>query len=134
MIYKPGQGYWTRLLTAFGAGTVVLAGVGWMWDKMGAINAIQQNVTYWRAGMAVAVIALFGAILFFLLNRPRIVDFMIATEIEMKKVHWPSWKEITGSTLVVIYGTIFLALLLFLIDLGFGYLFLEIGILESVAS
>jgi len=131
MIYKPGQGYWTRVLTAIGAGTVVLAGVGWMWERL---SVIRTNALYWQAGMAVGVLAVSGALLFWLLNRPKIVDFMIATEVEMKKVHWPSRKEIIGSTMVVIYGTIFLASLLFVINTGFGYLFLKIGILEAAAS
>ena len=81
--------------------------------------------------MAVTVIAFFGALLFYLLNKPRIVDFMIATEIEMKKVHWPNRREIIGSTLVVIYGTVFIGALLFLIDIWFGWLFVAIGILEG---
>ena len=131
MIYKPGQGYWTRMLTAIGVGTIVLAGVGWGWQKM---SVIQQNTIYYQAGMAVVVAAVCGALMFFLLNRPKIVDFMIATEIEMKKVHWPSRKELVGSTLVVIYGTLFMALLLFLIDLGFGALFIKIGILEAAVG
>lgn len=131
MIYKSGQGYWTRMLTAVGAGTLVLAGVGWMWQKL---SVITTNTIYYQAGMAVGVVAVFGALLFWLLNKPKIVDFMIATEIEMKKVHWPSRKEIVGSTLVVIWGTVILAGFLWLINLGFGYLFLHIGILEGASS
>lgn len=127
-LYKPGQGYWTRMLSGIGAGTVVLAGVAWAWAHMARIR---ENTVYWQSGMAVAVIAIFGALIFYLLNKPRIADFMIATEAEMKKVNWPSRREIIGATIVVILGTAIIALMLFAIDIGFGWLFIELGVLEG---
>ncbi len=131
-IYKPGQGYYTRMLTAVGVGVIVLSGVAWFWEKMTAIEAIPDDQElFYQAGMAVGVIAFFGALVFFILNKPRIADFMIATEAEMKKVNWPSKKEIIGSTWVVICGTAFMAILLFLINIGFADLFRRIGVLEG---
>lgn len=131
-IYKPGQGYYTRMLSAVGVGVIVLSGVAWLWEKMTTIDAIpEEQELYYQAGMAVAVIAVFGAIVYYLLNKPRIADFMIATEAEMKKVNWPSKKEIIGSTWVVICGTAFIAGLLFLINIGFAELFRYIDVLEG---
>ncbi len=131
-IYKPGQGYYTRMLSAVGVGVIVLSGVAWLWEKMTTIDAIPQDQElYYQAGMAVGVIAFFGALVYFLLNKPRIADFMIATEAEMKKVNWPSKKEIIGSTWVVICGTAFIAVLLWVINLGFAELFIRIGVLEG---
>lgn len=130
-LYKPGQGYWTRVLSGIGGGTLVLAGAAWAWGKL---ERVQENTAYWQAGVAAGIIAVFGAVIFVLLNRPRIADFMIATEVEMKKVNWPSRREIVGSTIVVIVGTLLIALLLFGIDIGFGALFMKIGILESAAE
>jgi len=128
-IYKPGQGYWTRVLTAIGAGTLVLAGALW---TAGQLSLIQMdNELYWQAGVAVAIIVSFGTLIFYLLNKPNIVDFMIATEAEMKKVNWPSRREIVGSTLVVISGTVMLAALLFVINIGFAWAFQQIGVLEG---
>jgi preprotein translocase SecE subunit len=49
----------------------------------------------------------------------------------MKKVNWPSKREIIGSTWVVIAGTIMLAALLWVVNLMFGALFQLIGILET---
>lgn len=126
-LYKPGQGYWTRVLSAIGAGTLVLAGVGWLWAEM---QRIQTNTVYWQSGMAVGVITFFGVLLYYLLNKPKIADFMIATEAEMKKVNWPTRREVVGATVVVIAGTLLMCLLLFVVDLLFGWIFLEIGILE----
>lgn len=127
-IYKPGQGYWTRLLTAIGVGMIVLAGVGWGWQQM---SVIRSNTIYWQSGMAVAVILGFGLLLYWLLNKPRIVDFMIATESEMKKVNWPSRRDVVGSTIVVIGGTLLIALFLWLINLLFAYLFTKAHILQG---
>jgi preprotein translocase subunit SecE len=130
--YKPGQGYYTRMLSAVGVGVIVLSGVGWLWEKMPTIDAIPtKQMLYYQAGMAVTVIAVFGIIVYFVLNRPRIADFMIATEAEMKKVNWPSKKEIIGSTWVVICGTAFITVLLFVVDIGFTALFRYVGILEG---
>jgi len=131
-IYKPGQGYYTRVLSAAGAGTLVLVGVGWLWSRIIPGFSLDHEI-YWQAGMAVALIIGFGLLLFYLLNKPNIVDFMIATESEMKKVNWPTRRDIIGSTIVVIGGTLLIAAFLFLINLFFGWFFLEIGILQSGA-
>ena len=37
-IYKQGQGYWVRLMSAIGFGLLSLMGVAWLWDQ---INGIQ---------------------------------------------------------------------------------------------
>ncbi len=125
-IYKPGQGYYTRMLSAVGAGTLVLVGVVWLCRQLETLS----DPFYYQVTTAVVVVAGFAALLYWLLNKPRIADFLIATEAEMKKVNWPSRREIIGSTWVVICGVFLIAALLFLIDLGFGYLFEKIGILH----
>lgn len=37
-VYKPGQGYWVRVLTAVGVGTLVLATAMWAWSQAQAVN------------------------------------------------------------------------------------------------
>ncbi|VAX41477.1 hypothetical protein MNBD_PLANCTO03-595, partial [hydrothermal vent metagenome] len=37
-IYKPGHGYWVRVLSAVGAGLLVLATAAWLWGETAAIN------------------------------------------------------------------------------------------------
>jgi preprotein translocase subunit SecE len=128
-IYKSGQGYWTRTMTAVGVGILVLTGVKWLWDELTVVQ--RWPAIYVQAITAVAVIAVFGALTFFVLNKPRIADFMIATEQEMKKVNWPSRKEIIGSTWVVIVGVFLFATILFVVDLIFLELFRSIGILQG---
>jgi len=136
-VYKPGQGYWTRVLTAVAVGTIVLSGIGWFLNgvfqtkilpKLGA--AAQTNDLYWKAGIAVTVILVTGALLWTILNKPNIADFMIATENEMKKVNWPSQKAVIGLTWVVISGTLMIASLLYVINIVFSWFFIEIDILH----
>ena len=145
-IYKSGQGYWTRMLTAGGCGAIILCGVLWLWGRMETLtvrgsstgdpslwdrfmNVVAGNIIYCQSGMAVVMILVFGGLVYWLLNKPNIADFMIATEVEMKKVNWPSKKEIIGSTWVVICGTLILAGFLFFINIGFAALFKKIGVL-----
>lgn len=127
-IYKPGQGKWTRLLTAAGAGIILFSAAFWLSHEMDAIADHARRAT-WQTITFAAVILGGGALTFWALNKPRIADFMIATETEMKKVNWPSRRDIVGSTWVVIFGTILMALFLFVVDLGFTWFFQNIGIL-----
>jgi len=86
---------------------------------------------YVQAAVAVALLLTGGGLLWWILNKPRVADFLIATEAEMRKVNWPTSSEIIGSTWVVICGTIFMAVLLFVVDIGFALLFRSIGVLEG---
>ena len=58
-------------------------------------------------------------------------DFLIATEGEMKKVNWSTRREIWGSTKVVIVFTLFLAFLLFSVDIVFWSFFSAIDVLKG---
>lgn len=127
-IYKSGQGYWTRMLTGIGTMTLVVSGAFWLWNELSVIQNEAYGI-YIQAGTALAVIVGFGALVWYLVNKPKFADFMIATEGEMKKVNWPTRKEITGSTWIVILGTLIMAVLLFLADFGFQFLFREAGVL-----
>lgn len=131
-IYKSGQGYYTRSLTAIGAATLVFALVGWLWGQLE--RADLANLVYWQVAVAVVLVGGFGGLLWYLLNKPRIADFLIATEAEMKKVNWPVRREIVGSTWIIICGVFLMAALLFVVDIAFGKFFLEIGILEAGAQ
>lgn len=73
---------------------------------------------YVQAGAA-ALIVLTGLFLIYRYvgNRPGSVDFLIATDEEMRKVNWSTRKIIMDSTMVVISATFFIATLIFLADL-----------------
>ena len=230
-IYKQGQGYWVRVMTALFVGVIVLAGAGWGWNQAGAVRLPARNwtfslvdtqmngesakvsvgdtvvlmgyvgaieelqeigagvveefvpdrgssstlvvsgfdsdttretagdaervnvegpdgalmgaavrsavstpifpVQYLQAGAA-SLILLVGALFLYwyigMARRP--VEFLIATDGEMKKVNWTSYREVKGSTIVVIVATFLIAGILYLVDMGFSFLFSTIGVLE----
>lgn len=229
-IYKQGQGYWIRLMTAVFVGILVLAGAAWGWGQAGAVripartwtfslvdtqinsdavpaagetvilmgyvgasDEIQEigraviedftpdrgssstlvvggfdsettrdiagdaeriavgnldaptmgaavrsatsipifPVQYLQTGVA-ATIMLVGAVFLYwyvgIARRP--VEFLIASDGEMKKVNWTSYREVKGSTIVVIVATFLIAGILYLVDMGFSFLFSAIGVLE----
>jgi len=116
------------MLTAVGAGTLVASGVVWLVPKVHISPEYDLTI---RAVLAVVILLGFGLLLWWLLNKPNIVDFLIATEQEMKKVAWPTRRDLVTFTLVVIAGTLLMALLLWIVDIGFLWFFREIGIIQA---
>lgn len=228
-IYKQGQGYWIRVMTALFVGVLILAGAGWGWNQAGAVrlpskswtfSLIDTQVTGDTVGVGETVVMmgyvgaseevqeigrgtvesfaadrgststlvvvnfdsdktreiagdaeevvvetldatlmtadvrsalstpiypvqylqtavaggmlLIGSILlyWYVGTARRPVEFLIASDGEMKKVNWTSYREVKGSTIVVIVATFLIAGLLYLVDMGFSYLFSAIGVLE----
>jgi preprotein translocase subunit SecE len=127
-IYKPGQGYWTRLCTALGAGLLIVVVAWFLYDKLRIIDG--NDFPRWATGITAAFVIGTVILLWRYLNKPNVVDFFIATESEMKKVNWTSRKELFGSTKVVIVFMFLIASVLFLFDLMFGYFFKLIGLLK----
>jgi preprotein translocase subunit SecE len=80
-------------------------------------------------GVPAALLAALAVFLFWMVNRRKSADFLIATEGEMKKVSWSSRKEIVGSTKVVIVATFILAGLLYAVDAAFALLFQTMGVM-----
>ena len=126
-IYKRGQGKYTRSVTFVG-GVVIAALLGrFVWQRLVPVTD-RLAVVY---GVPVAVFAVGALVMFWVVNRPRSADFMIATEGEMKKVSWSSKKEIIGGTKVVIATTLLMAVLLWAVDLAFSLFFQKIHVLEA---
>ena len=231
-IYKQGQGYWVRVLTAAVAGVVIIAAASWGWQQAGVIRlpARQWTLTlsnvqgdinpgdtvtfqyynttdaeaspdelstlgsasvdhfepgkgssgnliitgfseterlrdrasdavnvfagspgsttmtatvrggtptpifpilYLQAGVAGAIMLLgAGALYMFVGANKKSVEFLVATDGEMKKVNWTSYREVKGSTMVVIAATFLIAGFLFLVDTAFSSFFSFINVLE----
>ncbi|HYE63283.1 MAG TPA: preprotein translocase subunit SecE [Phycisphaerales bacterium] len=207
-IYKYGQGYWVRMLTAIMLGVLFLSAAAWAWGQLTKLSipmptwaftvnqidgspAVGQSVTLLRAGntaekvgtaviqsaepsgsdyrlvvgdivlepnshmldakqmealgaqgarsfygavnaaagirvfdlvyiqIAVAgLIVLVGAwmIYYYVGRKAESVDFLIATDAEMRKVNWGTRKVILDSTWVVIGATFLIAFVIFLSD------------------
>jgi preprotein translocase SecE subunit len=130
-IYKPGQGFYTRVWSGIGFGALVVWFAYFLYEKLSVLGHT-ATTRYIQFGVATATIVGFGLLTYWLLalNR-RVSDFLIATESEMKKVHWTSRREIIGSTKVVIFVMIALSVLLFVVDLLFLAFFSAVGVLKG---
>jgi len=128
-IYKRGQGKYTRIITAVTIFGLALAGAVVLSAQLGAIGGLGAMKTYVQFGIPTLVVLAFGLFSFWIVNRPRTADFLIATEGEMKKVSWSSRKEVVGSTKVVIVTTFILAVIIFGVDLLFVVLFRWLGVM-----
>jgi preprotein translocase subunit SecE len=126
-VYKRGQGKYTRLAT-FAVGGVIGAAVAYYVSDYLSATRLSQYAVF---GIPLAIFVAIGVLMFWLVNRPRTADFMIATEGEMKKVSWSSKKEIIGGTKVVIATTLILAMMLLTVDLACGLFFRWIGVLQT---
>lgn len=167
-MYKPGQGYWTRVFTAVGIAALVAGGTYWVTHQVipgehvhALFGAGKEDIEAGlkatlgrvpttteldaqvkvRAAQFAASASSVARILmvlipllaaaggWLLLNTPRVVEFMIATEAEMKKVVWPTRQTLIAMTWVVIGALAGLAGLVAGIDLAFTSLFKLIHIL-----
>ncbi len=112
-LYKPGQGTYVRWGTAVGAGVLVAGGSSFLFNELYVFED-----TVWRFIIPVAVMVAMACVVFWLVGRYRsTVDFMIATEGEMKKVNWSTRREVIGATKVVIATTLGMGALLFVADM-----------------
>lgn len=127
-VYKPGQGNYVRWGTAAGAGVIAVAGAMFVRDQLPAfVGDNQLALTL----IPVGVILILGYLIWWLVGRHEgVVNFMIATEGEMKKVNWSSRREVWGATKVVIVTVFALAGVLFVVDIFFMLVFSSIGVLK----
>lgn len=118
-IYKPGQGKYTRLWAGFIVGLVVALGC---WQLYRMLDSWVANLVVVMV-VPVAVFVALGGLIYWLLNKPSVADFLIAAEGELKKVSWSSRREIMVSTIVVIVVVVAMAALLGTTDLLFTLFF-----------
>lgn len=133
-IYKKGQGYYTRMGTAIGAGVLACGLADFVYDHLNFDPDWTPGI-WLKNGIPFLLLAACGVLIFWIAgaNR-RSCDFLIATDGEMKKVNWTSRKEIIAATKVVIVVTFITAMLLFLVDYFFMWGFSYIGVLRGGAA
>jgi preprotein translocase SecE subunit len=130
LVLKQGQGIHVRWGTAIGAGALSVAMAGFVWERMQIFAFVERNF-FIRAGIPVVVLAAAAWLIFWVVGRsPSVVDFMVATEGEMKKVNWSTRKEVWGATKVVIVTVLALAFMLFVVDVLFIFFFAGIDVLK----
>jgi len=124
---KPGQGRWARLAAYVGFGVIALFGAvavhqlpEWGSKWFGGENGLAQvpllgaKVTL-RAVFFPAAAFFLGSFVAFhvFVNRPKMGEFLIDTQGEMKRVSWPTRREWIGSTVVVLVLVFLLSMFLF---------------------
>jgi len=114
-VYRRGQGKWARLIAAGCVLALVIYGAWALHDFLIGYESLKK-VLFIVPGLdlrvssafliSAALFAVFGFLVYyFLTQHKKVCDFLIETEIEMKKVTWPGPGEIWGSTLIVL-GTV----------------------------
>jgi preprotein translocase subunit SecE len=122
-LYKSGQGRYLRGGTGVSAALVDLVFCYYLWTLLSRYLAENAYKPYLEYGIPAAVFAVLGVAVFFYVNKPNVVDFLVATETEMKKVSWSSRAELVGSTAVVIVTVFALAVFIYMADTIFIYVF-----------
>ncbi|MCB9838459.1 MAG: preprotein translocase subunit SecE [Phycisphaeraceae bacterium] len=130
-LYKSGQGYWTRVMSAIGGGTMGLAAASWVWKQTETVKTTYE-VIYLQA-VSAGIVAILTAILVYWLVgvHRKSSEFLIATEGEMRKVNWSTRKMILGQTWVVIAISLIIAVILFCTDILFAWFFKWINVLQT---
>ncbi len=52
-IYKKGQGYWTRMMSAIAAGLLIFMGASWLWNTMNGVRIGTIETVWVQAGTAI---------------------------------------------------------------------------------
>jgi preprotein translocase SecE subunit len=109
-----------RIGTAVGAALVILILSYYSWVMMernlptdASFADLRPYVLY---AVPTIILAGLGVLTGYYLNKPNFVDFLIATESEMKKVSWSNRAELLGSTSVVIITVFLMAIIIFVAD------------------
>jgi len=130
-IYKKGQGYWTRMGTAVSVTLLVGLTAFELYDKRAYFGMNAPERRSLALGLAAGLFVGLMALMWRLMNKPTNVDFLIATDSEMKKVNWTSRRELIGSTKVVVAFMFFIAFFLAVCDVVLAGFFQLIGVLKG---
>ena len=119
-------------MSTIAGGLIVLLGAMWFADFFKNSGWFELDPIYFRAIAGVLWVGIFGFFLYyFIWLKPRSVDFLVATESEMKKVNWSSRREVVGSTIVVIMLSAGIAGFCKVWDLIFVTFFSAIKVLDT---
>lgn len=133
--YRTDQGRMARMFAFWSLMGLLLFGCAFLYQivfnqaegmrpALGGIVIPIVNVSVNGAFVVAAAVFAVGA--FFLgryQSKPKVADFLIDTESELRKVHWPSWNEVLRSSLVVVGCVLFLMGFLALVDALYGRIF-----------
>jgi preprotein translocase subunit SecE len=122
-LYKRSQGRLARQITCVVIWVVVALGC-WSLAVQG-LGGFEPAVKYTIPGIILVIGMWIG---YRLVNYPPFADFLIAVEAEMNKVSWPTWRELSRSTIVVIVLIVGLTAVLFTLDSVWVFLLSLMGV------
>ena len=76
-----------------------------------SVSVLVSAVAFLAAGMLIALIC----------NHKRLVDYLISSEAELRKVSWPTRADLKQQTVIVIATILVFSALLFAADLVFAF-------------
>jgi preprotein translocase subunit SecE len=124
-VFKPNQGRVVRQVTFFALwllyGLSLWLVATYALDWFGGAEA-----AFYAAAFAVAAIAFWLA--YRSVNIPSFTDFLIGVEAEMRKVTWPTRRELIAGAAVVLFVVVSLAVLMFGFDLIWTAVFTWLGV------
>ncbi len=125
--YKWGQGKNTRVYTVITVGILVAIGCWRVYQKLTASLDITSPIGLWTSILVpLGVFGVLMLLLYWLINKPIVADFLIAAEGELKKVSFSSKREIAVSTFVVIIVVVLTAVMLGAADFCFNLFFTNV--------
>ncbi|NQT87007.1 preprotein translocase subunit SecE [bacterium] len=123
-VYKKGQGNAARGV----AGVVAVLMGSWAGHQMWMYGAAGLGPTGRSILTAIVVLVFGGAPLSLILFHRSVVDLMIETQQEMRKVAWSSRSEVAGAATIVIATVAVLSIFILLVDLSVQFVFQFIGL------
>lgn len=124
-VHKKGQGTAARGV----AGVVAVLMGCWAAHSM-YVYMLRVGPTAQIIGAAVIGLAFGGVPVYLVLFHRQVVDLLIETQQEMRKVAWSTRQEVIGSTIVVLFTVAVLALFILGMDLFVNVVFKLIGLLR----
>lgn len=121
-IYKKGQGTTARWIAAIGMGALAGFGTYELYDSLSASTgsfSLGGVPVGWSALISIVVFLGAAVLIAWLINLPKFVDYLIMSEIELRKVSWPTREELKRQTTVVIIALVAFSLVLWIADLIF---------------
>jgi preprotein translocase SecE subunit len=120
LVYKRGKGNVSRGIGIAALGLLAMFGCRELYHVLLDSGLTPIQVMGWELRWAdlitgiVATACLVGVLL--LLNNRRVVDFLLETEVELKKVSWSPRHQLFGNTVVVIVSVVVLGLFILVTD------------------
>lgn len=138
-IYKPEQGRAVRLAVYLFSLVMVLWGCvnlyhafppGGMYEILAGpvdLFGVELSVTPMLL-ISGGVFVVFALALYFFFNWPKMAEFLIETEGELKRVSWPERKEYMGASVAVVVLVVFIVVYLYAVDIGLTYVLTNLKI------